>query len=111
MHARRAAVSSVLLALLALSIVALVPRALPSPRRPFFRSRTPLLIAGNDKVHAGGGCDYSDGAWVRDDADAPAVYEEDCPFLDPGFQCVRNGRSNSSFRHWRWQPRGCNLPK
>lgn len=102
MHARRAAVFSVLLAL---PIVALVPRA-PSSWS-VFRSRPPLNAG--DKVHAGG-CDYSDGAWVRD-ADAPTVYTEDCPFLDPGFQCARNGRSNSSFRHWRWQPRGCNLPK
>uniref|UniRef100_A0ACD6A1Y9 Uncharacterized protein n=1 Tax=Avena sativa TaxID=4498 RepID=A0ACD6A1Y9_AVESA len=100
MHARRAAVSSVLLLLFALSILTLVPRA-PSPLpRPFLRS------------HADGGrCDYSDGVWVRDAADAPTVYGEDCPFLDPGFQCARNGRTNSSFRHWRWQPRGCNLPR
>jgi hypothetical protein len=102
MHARRAAVFSVLLAL---PIVALVPRA-PSSWS-VFRSR-PLLNAG-EKVHAGR-CDYSDGAWVQD-AGAPTVYTEDCPFLDPGFQCARNGRSNSSFQHWRWQPRGCNLPK
>jgi hypothetical protein len=106
MHARRAAVFSLLLAL---PIVTLVPRA-PSSW-PFFRS--PPRLNDGDKVRAdddAGGCDYSDGVWVRA-ADSPAVYGEDCPFLDPGFQCARNGRRNSSFRHWRWQPRRCNLPK
>uniref|UniRef100_A0ACD5X3R5 Uncharacterized protein n=1 Tax=Avena sativa TaxID=4498 RepID=A0ACD5X3R5_AVESA len=102
MHARRAAVSSVLLLLFAaISVLTLLPRAPSPPPRPFLRSRAD-----------GGRCDYSDGAWVRDAAaDAPTVYGEDCPFLDPGFQCARNGRGDSSFRHWRWQPRGCDLPR
>lgn len=106
MHARHALVSSVLLVILALSIVALVPHT-PSPRS-LFRSRPRLIDSGI--IHAAGGCDYSDGKWVKDEAAATA-YREDCPFLDPGFRCMRNGRSGSSFRYWRWQPRGCHLPK
>ncbi|EEE68357.1 protein trichome birefringence-like 8 isoform X2 [Oryza sativa Japonica Group] len=109
MHSGYALLSSVLLVLLALSIITLVPR-MPSPQS-FFRSPPPRLI--NSRVphpSDASDCIFSDGKWVRDAA-AVTAYREDCPFLDPGFQCISNGRSNSSFRYWRWQPHGCQLPK
>ncbi|KQJ96430.1 protein trichome birefringence-like 8 [Brachypodium distachyon] len=113
MHTGHAAVSSVLLVLLlALSIITLLPHA-PASARSFFRPRPRLIDGSTTKVHPeaiDGGCDYSNGAWVRD-ADPTTVYNEGCPFLDPGFQCTRNGRADSSFRHWRRHPRGCTLPK
>ncbi|KAG8091561.1 hypothetical protein GUJ93_ZPchr0012g20947 [Zizania palustris] len=107
MHAGHAVLSFVL-AIVALSIVAVVPR---TPQSSFFRSQ-PRLINSRvpGPVGAGDDCDFSDGKWVRSDAGITA-YQEDCPFLDPGFQCMRNGRSDTSFRHWRWRPHGCQLPK
>ncbi|EPS65682.1 hypothetical protein M569_09098, partial [Genlisea aurea] len=53
-------------------------------------------------------CDYSAGKWVRDPREG---YDENCPFLDPGFRCRRNGRSDDGYRKWRWQPHGCDLPR
>ncbi|EEC83878.1 hypothetical protein OsI_29877 [Oryza sativa Indica Group] len=109
MHSGYVLLSSVLLVLLALSIITIVPR-MPSPQS-FFRSPPPRLI--NSRVphpSDASDCIFSDGKWVRDAA-AVTAYREDCPFLDPGFQCISNGRSNSSFRYWRWQPHGCQLPK
>uniref|UniRef100_A0A0D9VPD2 Uncharacterized protein n=1 Tax=Leersia perrieri TaxID=77586 RepID=A0A0D9VPD2_9ORYZ len=112
MHAGHALLSSVLLVLLALSTITLVPRVL-SPQS-FFRSRLPPRLINSGIIphpSDAGYCDFSDGKWVRDVAAATTPYQEDCPFLDPGFRCISNGRSNSSFRYWRWQPHGCKLPK
>jgi hypothetical protein len=114
MHARHAAfVSFVFLFLLALCLVALL---LPSTWFPPSFFQLPPVISsksGTEHGSAGGNkCDYTDGRWVRDaDAGVTAYYTEDCPFLDPGFRCLRNGRGDDSFQYWRWRPRRCHLPK
>ncbi|GJN35197.1 hypothetical protein PR202_gb23944 [Eleusine coracana subsp. coracana] len=100
MHARHVFVSSVFLFLLALCIVALLPpRDSPSPLS--FFQQAPVSskdITEQDSWGGANNCDYSDGRWVRDDAAVTTAYREDCPFLDPGFRCMQNGRSDSSFR-------------
>ncbi|XP_057511975.1 protein trichome birefringence-like 8 [Actinidia eriantha] len=58
-----------------------------------------------------GVCDYSRGKWVHDEKYPLRSYSEDCPFLDPGFRCRRNGRRDEGYRKWRWQPAGCDLPR
>ncbi|KAJ8493748.1 hypothetical protein OPV22_015469 [Ensete ventricosum] len=61
--------------------------------------------------HPDTACDYTFGRWVWDEGRRLDAYTEDCPFLDPGFQCRRNGRNDSSYLYWRWQPHGCDLPR
>lgn len=56
-------------------------------------------------------CDYSNGKWVRDESYSRQLYSEECPFLDPGFRCRRNGRSDVDYVNWRWQPKDCHLPR
>lgn len=59
-------------------------------------------------------CDYSKGQWVWDEAQSrrdQLLYDEQCPFLDPGFRCLRNGRRDEGYRQWRWQPHDCDLPR
>lgn len=75
-----------------------------------FLSRFAFLsqITANNFSH-NGACDYWKGRWVWDETDG--LYDEDCPFLDAGFRCRRNGRKNQSFRKWRWQPKGCEIPR
>lgn len=63
-------------------------------------------IDENSKV-----CDYSNGKWVRDENYSRQSYTEKCPFLDPGFRCRRNGRSDVDYVNWRWQPKECHLPR
>ncbi|KAG2578080.1 hypothetical protein PVAP13_6NG170700 [Panicum virgatum] len=114
MYTRQIFVSSVFLFLLALCLVALLPPRGSPPPGLFFQ---PLLSpvssrSGMEHDSAGGECDYSDGRWVRDDdAGVAPPYNEDCPFLDPGFRCMQNGRRDDSFRYWRWRPHRCHLPK
>lgn len=71
-------------------------------------SRTLAKERGNEDV-----CDYSYGSWVRGrrDVEETSYYGEQCRFLDPGFRCLNNGRKDSDFRQWRWQPHGCDLPR
>ncbi|XP_042041034.1 protein trichome birefringence-like 8 [Salvia splendens] len=56
-------------------------------------------------------CDYSYGKWVWDETQPGRTYTENCPFLDPGFRCVRNGRRDSDYQKWRWQPHQCDIPR
>ena len=56
-------------------------------------------------------CDYATGRWVWDEGYPLRSYDESCPFLDPGFRCRQNGRSDGSYRNWRWQPDSCDLPR
>lgn len=70
-------------------------------------SRTLTKERGNNDV-----CDYSYGRWVRRRRDVDETsYGEECRFLDPGFRCLNNGRKDSGFLKWRWQPHGCDLPR
>ncbi|XP_013467933.3 protein trichome birefringence-like 8 [Medicago truncatula] len=57
-------------------------------------------------------CDFSKGQWVWDETYySHKLYDENCPFLDPGFRCRQNGRNDEGYRQWRWQPNDCNLPR
>ncbi|GLT49352.1 hypothetical protein SLA2020_315260 [Shorea laevis] len=58
----------------------------------------------------GDSCDVYDGNWVWDD-DYPLYQSQDCPFVDDGFRCLENGRPDSFYTKWRWQPKGCDLPR
>ncbi|URD71929.1 hypothetical protein MUK42_36157 [Musa troglodytarum] len=78
-----------------------------TPLQPFLL----LRIARSHDSHPDTACDYTFGRWVWDEGRRLDAYTEDCPFLDPGFQCRRNGRNDSSYLYWRWQPHGCDLPR
>ncbi|XP_050238526.1 protein trichome birefringence-like 10 [Mercurialis annua] len=58
----------------------------------------------------GDGCDVFDGNWVWDDG-YPLYQSKDCAFVDSGFRCSENGRPDSFYTKWRWQPSHCNLPR
>lgn len=57
-----------------------------------------------------GECDFFDGSWVWDE-NYPLYESKDCTFLDEGFRCSENGRPDSLYTKWRWQPKDCNLPR
>ncbi|OIW11285.1 hypothetical protein TanjilG_28376 [Lupinus angustifolius] len=55
-------------------------------------------------------CDVFNGNWVWDDT-YPLYTSQNCSFMDEGFRCNQNGRPDTFYTKWRWQPQNCNLPR
>lgn len=55
-------------------------------------------------------CDIYSGKWVHDDS-YPLYPAGECPYMSASFNCKGNGRTDSGYTNWRWQPRDCNLPR
>ncbi|XP_051181537.1 protein trichome birefringence-like 6 [Lolium perenne] len=55
-------------------------------------------------------CDVYDGRWVFDES-YPLYTSNSCPFVDEGFSCEANGRTEQKYTKWRWQPAHCDIPR
>ncbi|KAJ0986694.1 hypothetical protein J5N97_005050 [Dioscorea zingiberensis] len=56
-------------------------------------------------------CNYTDGRWVLDNQQGPIYNGTSCSTIKDGQNCMAHGRPDTGYLHWRWQPRGCKLPR
>ncbi|CAM8915825.1 unnamed protein product [Rhodiola kirilowii] len=54
-------------------------------------------------------CNVFDGTWVKDNR-YPRYNASDCPFVEQGFNCLGNGRTDTDYLRWRWKPNKCEIP-
>ncbi|KAL4589023.1 hypothetical protein LXL04_001925 [Taraxacum kok-saghyz] len=84
---------------------------------PFFRPqsggyrviRPPIRVSDEETIKDG--CNIFEGKWVQANGSYPLYTEESCPLLVKQVTCQKNGRPDSSYQKWKWQPDGCNLPR
>ncbi|KAL8512211.1 hypothetical protein ACS0TY_018608 [Phlomoides rotata] len=74
-----------------------------------YRVRMPIEVSEEEAIEAG--CDVFEGKWVWENESRPLYREESCEFLVKQTSCLRNGRRDSLYQNWRWQPHACNLPR
>jgi len=55
-------------------------------------------------------CNVANGKWVFNSSLKPLYSDRSCPYIDRQFSCVKNGRNDSDYLHWEWQPEDCTLP-
>ncbi|XP_074303162.1 protein PMR5-like [Silene latifolia] len=55
-------------------------------------------------------CNIYVGNWVHDDS-YPIYQFNQCPYIDPEFNCQLYGRPDSDYLKFRWKPTTCDLPR
>ncbi|GAV63552.1 PC-Esterase domain-containing protein/PMR5N domain-containing protein [Cephalotus follicularis] len=55
-------------------------------------------------------CDLFIGDWIPNPS-GPIYTNASCPLIEGHQNCMRNGRPDSGYLYWRWNPRACELPQ
>ncbi|QHO24781.1 hypothetical protein HN51_048289 [Arachis hypogaea] len=56
-------------------------------------------------------CNFANGKWVFNNSIKPLYTDKSCPYISRPFSCVKNGRVDSHYINWEWQPQHCTLPQ
>ncbi|XP_047337000.1 protein trichome birefringence-like 41 [Impatiens glandulifera] len=69
-----------------------------------------LLLVGVSLTEVVGAaeCNLYEGSWVKDNS--YPLYKN-CPFVEKEFNCQNNGRPDTDYLTYRWQPTDCQLPR
>lgn len=55
-------------------------------------------------------CNVFDGDWIVDNS-YPLYNASECPFVEQGFNCLGNGRTDNDYLKWRWKPKHCDISR
>ncbi|MCD7450660.1 Protein trichome birefringence-like 5 [Datura stramonium] len=78
---------------------------------PDFKEKGQVVLSDDGKgFQWGQSCDLFKGSWVKDE-NRPIYKPGSCPYVDEAFDCQSNGRPDSKYLKWRWNPDGCDLPR
>ncbi|KAF8772548.1 hypothetical protein HU200_005505 [Digitaria exilis] len=82
-------------------------QAVLSPLRQYINNTYSFVssVPGNN----GKSCNYSEGRWVWAPGHARRYNATECNVKERQ-DCIRNGRPDTKYLDWRWQPTGCPLP-
>ncbi|KAK4755435.1 hypothetical protein SAY87_009192 [Trapa incisa] len=56
-------------------------------------------------------CSVTSGKWVFNRSIKPMYSDSTCPYLDRQVTCTENGRLDSHYQQWEWQPDDCILTR
>ncbi|KAL9270240.1 trichome birefringence-like 23-like protein [Drosera capensis] len=60
-------------------------------------------------VNGKGKCDIFTGEWIPNPL-GPAYTNDTCHVIEDHQNCMMNGRPDTGYLYWRWNPRNCELP-
>lgn len=71
---------------------------------------TPEVEEQEEQIPRTGKCDIFTGDWVPNPS-GPIYTNKSCSFIEAHQNCMRNGRPDTGYLYWMWNPRDCELPR
>lgn len=78
---------------------------------PIMNSTRDSSVGHNSSaISQDGDCDLSTGDWIPDPS-GPFYTNVTCRAIQEHQNCMKHGRPDTDYLHWRWRPRSCELPR